>query len=52
MQPCCSGRFLVKGNVYLAPSDHLLMIDGAQKIIVTKGATETGRAPKSRWLCG
>jgi two-component system chemotaxis response regulator CheB len=36
---------LEPGNVYLAPSDHHLMIDGGLKILITKGATENRSRP-------
>ncbi|MFN4763185.1 chemotaxis protein CheB [Gillisia sp. Q332] len=40
-----SGNTLKPGNLYLAPSDHHLMIDGDLKILVTKGAHENRSRP-------
>jgi len=40
-----SGEKLTPGHLYLAPSDHHLMIDGEQKILVTKGAQENRWRP-------
>ena len=39
------GHKLQPGNLYLAPSDHHLMIDEDQKIMVTKGAYENRSRP-------
>jgi two-component system chemotaxis response regulator CheB len=36
---------LEAGHLYLAPSDHHLMIDGGMKILITKGATENRSRP-------
>ena len=44
-QHAASGSILQPGNLYLAPSDHHLMIDGGQKILITKGATENRSRP-------
>lgn len=40
-----SGNSLMKGHLYLAPSDHHLMIGGDLKILVTKGAHENRYRP-------
>lgn len=40
-----SGNNLEPGNLYLAPSDHHLMIGEDQKILVTKGAQENRYRP-------
>lgn len=40
-----SGNQLKAGNLYLAPSDHHLMIGGDLKILVTKGAHENRSRP-------
>lgn len=40
-----AGSILKPGNLYLAPSDHHLMIDGGLKILITKGATENRSRP-------
>lgn len=40
-----SGKNLKPGRLYLAPSDHHLMIDGDLKILVTKGAHENRSRP-------
>ena len=40
-----SGTQLSPGNVYLAPSDHHMMIDSKRKILVTKGAQENRSRP-------
>lgn len=40
-----SGNNLKPGDLYLAPSDHHLMIDGNMKILVTKGAQENRSRP-------
>jgi two-component system chemotaxis response regulator CheB len=40
-----SKTILEPGHLYLAPSDHHLMIDGGKKILVTKGATENRSRP-------
>lgn len=40
-----SGNNLKPGNVYLAPSDHHLLIGGDQKMLVTKGAHENRSRP-------
>lgn len=40
-----SGSKLINGHIYLAPSDHHLMIDGDKKILVTKGAQENRSRP-------
>ncbi|MFO7720473.1 MAG: chemotaxis protein CheB [Gillisia sp.] len=40
-----SGNILKPGNLYLAPSDHHLMIGGDLKILVTKGAHENRSRP-------
>lgn len=40
-----NGEMLQPGNLYMAPSDHHLMIDDAQKILVTKGAQENRSRP-------
>jgi two-component system, chemotaxis family, protein-glutamate methylesterase/glutaminase len=40
-----SGKNLKPGNLYLAPSDHHLMIDGNLKMLVTKGAQENRYRP-------
>ena len=40
-----SGNTLKPGNLYLAPSDHHLMIGTDQKILVTKGAHENRSRP-------
>jgi two-component system chemotaxis response regulator CheB len=40
-----TGMVLKAGHLYLAPSDHHLMIDGKSKILVTKGATENRSRP-------
>lgn len=40
-----SGKSLKPGYLYLAPSDHHLMIDGNQKMLVTKGAHENRSRP-------
>ncbi|CAN5166222.1 chemotaxis protein CheB [soil metagenome] len=39
------GSSLLPGNLYLAPSDHHLMIDSDLKILVTKGAHENRSRP-------
>lgn len=39
-----SGKNLKPGNLYLAPSDHHLLIGRDLKLLVTKGAHEIGRA--------
>lgn len=40
-----NGAILKPGHLYLAPSDHHLMVDGAHKILVTKGAQENRSRP-------
>lgn len=40
-----SGDSLLPGTVYLAASDHHLMIDGHKKILITKGAHENRSRP-------
>lgn len=40
-----NGSKLLPGHLYLAPSDHHLMIDSDQKILVTKGAQENRSRP-------
>ncbi len=40
-----SGNTLKPGNLYLAPSDHHMLIDGNRKILVTKGAHENRSRP-------
>jgi two-component system chemotaxis response regulator CheB len=40
-----TNSILEPGHVYLAPSDHHLMIDGGMKILITKGATENRSRP-------
>jgi two-component system chemotaxis response regulator CheB len=40
-----NGTTLQNGHVYLAPSDHHLMIDDDEKILVTKGAQENRSRP-------
>jgi two-component system chemotaxis response regulator CheB len=40
-----TGMDLAPGHLYLAPSDHHLMIDGGNKILITKGATENRSRP-------
>ncbi|MEJ7559612.1 MAG: chemotaxis protein CheB [Pedobacter sp.] len=40
-----TGSKLIKGHVYLAPSDHHLMIDQERRILVTKGAQENRSRP-------
>jgi two-component system chemotaxis response regulator CheB len=40
-----SGTKLKNGHLYLAPSDHHLMIDEDEKILVTKGAQENRSRP-------
>lgn len=40
-----NGATLLPGHLYLAPSDHHLMIDGDQKLLVTKGAQENRSRP-------
>ncbi|MFD2147633.1 chemotaxis protein CheB [Mucilaginibacter antarcticus] len=40
-----SGDALVNGHIYLAPSDHHLLIDKELTILVTKGATENRSRP-------
>jgi two-component system chemotaxis response regulator CheB len=40
-----SGTKLENGHLYLAPSDHHLMIDEDEKILVTKGAQENRSRP-------
>lgn len=40
-----NGTQLINGHIYLAPSDHHLMIDGDKKILVTKGAQENRSRP-------
>lgn len=40
-----SGNTLKAGNLYMAPSDHHLMIDSDLKILVTKGAQENRSRP-------
>jgi two-component system, chemotaxis family, protein-glutamate methylesterase/glutaminase len=40
-----SGKDLKPGNLYLAPSDHHLMIGEDQKLLVTKGALENRYRP-------
>lgn len=40
-----SGNSLKPGNLYLAPSDHHLLIGGDQKMLVTKGAHENRSRP-------
>jgi len=40
-----TGTELEAGNIYLAPSDYHLMIDGGKKILVTKGAQENRSRP-------
>lgn len=40
-----SGTILKKGHLYLAPSDHHLMIDEDESILVTKGAQENRSRP-------
>lgn len=44
-QHATDGQKLQPGNLYLAPSDHHLMIDEDQKIMVTKGAHENRSRP-------
>jgi len=40
-----NGRKLRAGHLYMAPSDHHLMIDSDQRILVTKGAQENRNRP-------
>jgi two-component system, chemotaxis family, protein-glutamate methylesterase/glutaminase len=40
-----NGNKLKPGNLYLAPSDHHLMIDSERKILITKGAHENRVRP-------
>ncbi|TKC08065.1 chemotaxis protein CheB [Pedobacter polaris] len=40
-----TGAKLINGHIYLAPSDHHLMIDKDKKILVTKGAQENKSRP-------
>jgi two-component system chemotaxis response regulator CheB len=40
-----NGSSLIPGHLYLAPSDHHLMIDSELKILVTKGAHENKSRP-------
>ena len=40
-----NGTKLKAGHLYLAPSDHHLMIDSEQKILITKGAQENRSRP-------
>jgi two-component system chemotaxis response regulator CheB len=40
-----TNSILEAGHLYLAPSDHHLMIDGGLKILITKGATENRSRP-------
>jgi two-component system chemotaxis response regulator CheB len=40
-----TGSILEAGHLYLAPSDHHLMIDGEKKILITKGAAENRSRP-------
>ena len=40
-----NGTKLVAGHLYLAPSDHHLMVSADQKILVTKGARENRSRP-------
>jgi len=44
-QHAIDGSILEAGHIYLAPSDHHLMIDGKLKILVTKGASENRSRP-------
>jgi two-component system chemotaxis response regulator CheB len=44
-QHASTGTHLEAGHIYLAPSDHHLMIDGGLKILITKGATENRSRP-------
>jgi two-component system chemotaxis response regulator CheB len=40
-----NGTMLAPGHLYLAPSDHHLMVDGEAKLLVTKGAQENRWRP-------
>lgn len=40
-----NGMQLESGHLYLAPSDHHLMVDGGRKILITKGASENRSRP-------
>lgn len=40
-----NGKKLRPGYLYLAPSDHHLLVDGDQKILITKGARENRSRP-------
>lgn len=40
-----NGEKLKAGHLYMAPSNHHLMIDGDQKILITKGAQENRSRP-------
>jgi len=44
-QHATTGAELKPGHLYLAPSDHHMMIDGELKILVTKGAPENRSRP-------
>ncbi|HEY4195891.1 MAG TPA: chemotaxis protein CheB [Mucilaginibacter sp.] len=44
-QHASTGMLLRPGNLYLAPSDHHLMVDSNAKILITKGATENRSRP-------
>ncbi len=40
-----NGTSIVPGHIYIAPSDHHLMIDSGKKILITKGAHENRSRP-------
>lgn len=40
-----TGAELQSGHIYLAPSDHHMMIDLSQKLLITKGAHENRSRP-------
>jgi two-component system chemotaxis response regulator CheB len=44
-QHASDGGRLQPGHIYLAPSDHHLMIESSKRILVTKGATENRSRP-------
>lgn len=44
-QHAVNGAILENGNLYLAPSDHHLMIGDNQRILITKGAQENRSRP-------
>lgn len=44
-QHATTGAILLPGHLYLAPSDHHLMIDSDKKLLITKGAHENRSRP-------